>query len=50
MEVDRLEQVAEGVRVAGGRRGEEAHRADRPLLVVAHAGQRRKPQQAVGGG
>ena len=50
MEVDRLEQVAEGVRVLGGRRCEEAHRADGALLVVPLTGQGSEPEQAVRGG
>ena len=45
VEVDRLEQVAEGHRIAPRHRMQQAQHADRLLLVARLAGQRREPQQ-----
>ena len=46
VEVERPQQVGEGLGVAGGRAGEEAQHALRLALVGALAGQRREAQQA----
>src|SRR4051812_20576496 len=45
VEVDRLQQVAEGGGVLGRERVQEPDRAERGLLVAVLAGQRREPQQ-----
>src|SRR3954451_2868126 len=49
VEVHRLEQVGERLRVLERDLVQQAEDADRPVLVVVLAGQRGQPQQAVGG-
>ena len=49
VEVERLEQMAEPLRLAAGRWGEEPQHADRLTLVAALAAQRGEPQQAERG-
>ena len=50
VEVERLEQVTEGLRVTGGQLVEQPQHRHRSLLVAVLPGERRQPQQAVGGG
>ena len=50
MEVERLQQVAEGRRVARRELVEQAQLAERGVLVARLAGQGREPQQAERGG
>src|SRR3954454_13209189 len=49
VEVDRLQEMAERLRMLGGERGQQPDGAERRLFVAVLAGERRQPQQAERG-